>query len=448
MKNKEPKYYFDNQLKPPKAFFEWCYYSMPTYEWSNKNETIIGSERKHCYVTKKRLAKNSNLTFFDKKKTFAIILSTSKRIEVQTYIVSSRFVEGKQHLDHRLVNLEHFSADKHIKVSNDCSIYKFGLVSTTGMFNYDWPDLYPNEWRDRLSKNSELKYLNLWHFSSDDIKTIYKYRKEIEFAQRIKASKVAKDIGEHRAGIDMRIVTKNWLKKHKQFLSNSSRGLEEVRLKEAIEERGGKMVLGVEKYLSVSDLHLIPKEIGIVKFQNYLIKQKTSFSYYEDYISMLEDLKAPLTKSTLLPKSIHEAHDKAVETLNAIKREVVRTGYKERAKSLSEIETTVGNYSFIIPKTADDLVKEGQVLHHCVGGSQYIDGHAEGKTTIIFIRKKEALTDPFYTLEFKSKHIVQIRGKYNEDATPEVQKAADQWLNQVTNKQKTMRNTNTFQEVG
>lgn len=448
MKNREPKYYFDNQLNPPKAFFEWCYYNMSTYEWSNKNKTIIGSDRKHRYVTKKRLAKNSNLTFFDKKKNFAIVLSTSKRIEIQTYIVTSGFVEGKQHLDYRLVNLEHFSADKHIKVSNDCSDYKFGLAPITGMFNYDWPDLYPNEWRDRLSKNSELKYLDLWHFSSDEIKTIYKYRKEIEFAQRIKANKVAKDIGEHSAGIDMRIVTKNWLKRHKQFLSNSSRGLEEVRLKEAIEERGGKMVLGVEKYLSASDLHLVPKEIGIVKFQNYLIKQKVYFRYYEDYISMLVDLKVPLTKSTLLPKSIHEAHDKVVEALNAIKREVVRTGYKERAKSLSKIETTVGNYSFIIPKTADDLVKEGQALHHCVGGSQYIDGHAEGKTTIIFIRKKEALTDPFYTLEFKSKHIVQIRGKYNEDATPEVRDAADKWLNQVVNKHGSRNKNKGLQEVG
>lgn len=431
MKNKEPKYYFDNQLNPPKDFFEWCYYNLPTYEWSNKNETIIGSERKHCYVTKKRLAKNSNLTFFDKKKTFMIVLSTSKRIEIQTYIVFSKFVDGKQHFGHQLTNLEQFSENKHIKASNDNSKYKFGLVSTTGMFNYDWPDLYPNEWNTRLSKISELKYIELWHINPENIKTIYKYRKEIEFSQRIKANKLAIDIGERRAGIDMRIVTKNWLKKNKQFLSNSSRGLEEVRLKEAIEERGGKMILGVEEYLSVNDLHLIPKEIGIVKFQNYLIKQKAYFRYYEDYISMLVDLKVPLTKSVLLPKNINETHDKAVDILNSMKREVVRKGYKARAESLGKVETTFGDYSFILPKTADDLIKEGQILHHCVGGSQYIDGHAEGKTTIVFIRKKEALTDPFYTMEFKNKKITQIRGKHNEGATPEVKDAAEKWVHLI-----------------
>lgn len=440
MKNREPKRYFDNHLKPPKAFFEWCYYNLPTYVWSNKNETIIGSERKHCYVTKKRLAKNSNLTFFDKKKTFMIILSTSKRIEIQTYIVCSKFVDGKQCFSHQLINLEQFSEDKHIKVSNDYPTYKFGLVSTTGMFNYDWPDLFPNEWKERLAKISELRYINLWYLYPEHIKTIYKYRKEIEFSQRIKANKLAIDIGEHRANIDMRVITKKWLKKHKQFLSNSSRGLEEVRLKEAIEERGGKMVLGVEEYLSVNDLHLIPKEIGIVKFQNYLIKQKAYFRYYEDYISMLVDLKVPLTKSALLPKNISEAHDKAVDILNSLKREVVRKGYKARAKSLGAVETTFGDYSFILPKTADDLVKEGQVLHHCVGGSQYIDGHAEGKTTIVFIRKKEAVTDPFYTMEFKNKKITQIRGKHNEGATPEVKEAAEKWVHLI--------NKNKLEKIG
>jgi len=440
MKNREPKYYFDNQLNPPKAFFEWCYYNLPTYEWSNKNETIIASERKHCYVTKKRLAKNSNLTFFDKKKTFMIVLSTSKRIEIQTYIISSEFVDGKQHFDHRLVNLERFSEDKHIKVSNNYSCYKFGFVATTGMFNYDWPDLYSNEWEDRLSKISELRYIELWHLDTEYIKTIYKYRKEIEFAQRIKANKLAIDIGEHRANIDMRVITKNWLKKHKQFLSNSSRGLEDVRLKEAIEERGGKMILGVEKYLSVNDLHLVPKGIGIVKFQNYLIKQEAYFRYYEDYISMLVDLKVPLTKSTLLPKNIDEAHDKAVGVLNSMKREVVRKGYKARAEALGKVETTFGDYSFILPKTADDLVKEGQVLHHCVGGSQYIDGHAEGETTIVFIRKKEAITDPFYTMEFKNKKIAQIRGKHNESATPEVKEAAEKWVHLI--------NKNKLEKIG
>lgn len=433
---KEPKDYFDNKLEPPKAFFEWCYYYMPTYEWSNKNETIIPSERKHYFTTKKRLAKNSNLSFFDCKKNFMIILSTSKRIELQTYQVVSSFENGKQILKHALINLEQLSENKHIKVSHEYSTYKFGLAQIANMFSYYIPDLYPNNWRERLGRVSELKYLRLWNFYPEHIPTIYKYRKEIEFAQKIKADQLAMDIGEHKESVDMRVVTKNWLKKHKLFLSHSSLGMKEVKLKEAIEQRGGKFVPGIEEYLSEREIHLVPAEIGIVKFQNYLIKQQTSFSYYEDYLSMLKDLNIPLTKSTLLPKNIREAHNKAVESLNALKREVVRKGYQERAASLANIEITVEDYSFLLPKTADDLVKEGQILHHCVGGSNYIDGHAEGRTTIVFIRKKESIDQPYFTLEFKDKRIVQIRGKHNQNPPEEVEQATEKWFEWVNRESK------------
>ncbi|MFS0934757.1 hypothetical protein ACFDAA_19600, partial [Enterococcus casseliflavus] len=97
--------YAKNCLKPPKAFFEWCYYNMPTYKWANKQQTIIASERKHYFTEEKRLTKNSRLTFFDRRDHFQIILSTSKRIEIQTYEVRSLLEKGKQHFRVKLVNL-------------------------------------------------------------------------------------------------------------------------------------------------------------------------------------------------------------------------------------------------------------------------------------------------------------------------------------------------------
>ena len=54
-----------------------------------------------------------------------------------------------------------------------------------------------------------------------------------------------------------------------------------------------------------------------------------------------------------------------------------------------------------------EIISEGQALQHCVGG--YAERHAEGKTTILFIRRKDNLDTPYYTLEIddKTKHIKQ-----------------------------------------
>ena len=72
----------------------------------------------------------------------------------------------------------------------------------------------------------------------------------------------------------------------------------------------------------------------------------------------------------------------------------------------------------VVPKTADDLKREGAILHHCVG--TYADKVAEGKTMILFIRKASDPDTPYYTMEYRDDHVVQCRGLRNCDMTPEV----------------------------
>jgi hypothetical protein len=67
------------------------------------------------------------------------------------------------------------------------------------------------------------------------------------------------------------------------------------------------------------------------------------------------------------------------------------------------------------PKDADELIKEGQALHHCVG--TYIKRIAEGQTVVLFIRKAEAPEEPYCTMEVANGKIIQCRGKNNADMT-------------------------------
>jgi hypothetical protein len=75
-------------------------------------------------------------------------------------------------------------------------------------------------------------------------------------------------------------------------------------------------------------------------------------------------------------------------------------------------------FAAIVPTSTEEIRKEGQTLHHCVG--TYVDRVLEGKTIIMFIRKKEEIEKPFYTMEVCKGEVVQVRGGYNKDMTDAV----------------------------
>lgn len=425
--------YAKNCLKPPKAFFEWCYYNMPTYKWANKQQTIIGSERKHYYTHEKRLTKNSRLTFFDRKDHFQIILSTRKRIEIQTYEIVSSFESGKQKFHVQLMNLEQFSNNKHIKIGavND-KYYQFGLIQLGTMFSiyYQRPSLYPSKWLDRLLAISELRYLTLHSVYVDDIAFIYKYRQRIEYAQRINAPALAKQIIERK--LDMRSITMNWLKRNKVFFRNSHRTYQAYQVKQALESIGTKYIAGIEAFMGADDVLKMPKGVKPITFQNYLMKQKRTIGFYQDYIDMLNEIGIPITPMKRLPKDLKMAHDKAVDTLNAMKREIVRKEFAKRANEESFLEMTIKEVQFILPREANDLIEEGKSLKHCVGGSSYINQHAEGRTTIVFVRKTDEPDKPYYTLEYRDSRLIQVSGWDNKKPDEQLRKVVNQWL-QIAN---------------
>lgn len=72
---------------------------------------------------------------------------------------------------------------------------------------------------------------------------------------------------------------------------------------------------------------------------------------------------------------------------------------------------------------------KGRSLSHCVGGSNYLKDHSEGKTTIVFIRQANKPQEPYFTMEYRNKKIVQIQGKMNREEVPKaVRETANKWL--------------------
>lgn len=61
-----------------------------------------------------------------------------------------------------------------------------------------------------------------------------------------------------------------------------------------------------------------------------------------------------------------------------------------------------GNYTVVLPKNIQDLVIEGNEMHHCVGS--YVDRVANGETLIVFIRHKDTPNKCYITAQIDPKN--------------------------------------------
>lgn len=54
-------------------------------------------------------------------------------------------------------------------------------------------------------------------------------------------------------------------------------------------------------------------------------------------------------------------------------------------------------------RSAEEIVMEGRLLHHCVGGDTYLNKHNTGKTYILMLRFKAEPDIPYITVEIDAK---------------------------------------------
>lgn len=148
---------------------------------------------------------------------------------------------------------------------------------------------------------------------------------------------------------------------------------------------------------------------------------------YSDYLRMRDDMGYDMTKN-LYPKSLMQAHDEMVaesakrkDELFIIKKNKEYPKIAAKYRNLKKrYELTIGDFIFIIPRDAGDIILEGRMLHHCVGGDLYLNAHNKGTSHIIFMREKKKPDKPFVTIEINNKKILQWYG--DKDHKPQNQK--------------------------
>ena len=166
---------------------------------------------------------------------------------------------------------------------------------------------------------------------------------------------------------------------------------------------------------------------------------------YVDYLEMRAGLGYDLNNTVYQqPRDLRAAHEKMVMEANKGKmdkhlREVaeqypnIRICYRNlRKKYFYEDE----NYMIRPARSAEEIVMEGRLLHHCVGGAGYLNSHNTGKTYILMLRYKKEPEIPYITVEVDAKYprIIQWYGEMDRKPDKENIKA---WLNAWLMKLKT-----------
>lgn len=169
------------------------------------------------------------------------------------------------------------------------------------------------------------------------------------------------------------------------------------------------------------------KECGIYRFS----KTSDVVREYSDYLDMCRKQNYDLKNEFILfPKDLQQAHDRVARQIKLKADAKMRRDFKTVMKRItSHLDFELDGMTICYPKNPEEIIKEGQVLHHCVGG--YVDRVAKKECIILFLRQTAQLDKPFYTLEIRDRKVVQARTMKNDPATPEVQQFIDTWERQV-----------------
>lgn len=173
---------------------------------------------------------------------------------------------------------------------------------------------------------------------------------------------------------------------------------------------------------TVDNLKAIREKTGIslVRILNYQ-KKHYDIGIWADYIEQCERLGYNLDdEGVTMPKNLARAHERATAIINDIEDKKEALTFSEMATERAEFLAPVAavrhdlGLCVIIPRGYDEIIREGRILSHCVGG--YAKRHCEGQTNILFLRQESHPDYPWYTIEVDEQgRIIQCYGYKNNN---------------------------------
>ena len=163
---------------------------------------------------------------------------------------------------------------------------------------------------------------------------------------------------------------------------------------------------------------------------------RTVMVMYGDYRRMCNEVGS----TDFYPRDLRAAHDRLTGETRALESKCFDERFAGIAEKWAAMEWSDGAICAVLPRGGGELVREGEVLHHCVGG--YIETHASGKI-IVFIRHARRPERSWYTLnidltgaEWYEVQLHGYRNEWSDSGKPlhiprEVRAFVDRWEKEV-----------------
>ena len=353
---------------------------------------------------------------------------------------------------------------------DDCNLY--GLANIDIKAATIMPETY-EELKNTIFRYSGLKEYDEQVQEVNPIRYLQNYQKtpQIEILAKLGLSEIVKGINEGRTGIIVDASAKRL---------DALLGIRRERTKKLIEEKGDARLLRVLQIEKSLDQHWTEEQVNhlretgldiahIAFVLNYMTIQKllnriekyagcayetncgravanirNTAIIYIDYLMMRERRGYDLHNTVYQqPRDLSAAHRQMVTETNReeVKKRLEETeeryeNIKKRYRSLQK-EYCYEDATYLIrpARSAEEIVMEGRILHHCVGGDNYLSKHNEGKSYILMMRYQKEPETPYITIEInpEQKRIVQWYGE--RDTKPDKEKIQS-WLDNYLEKLK------------
>ena len=193
--------------------------------------------------------------------------------------------------------------------------------------------------------------------------------------------------------------------------------------------REAKIKLSHDKQLNpISELF---KGTEREQFFDYIAAQGTNANTYLDYLKACQYLSIDMSlPKNRFPHDFKYWHDMRIDQYATARAEADRKAKQELYEKFARIAEKYlplehdkrSAFICIIARSPADLIREGEMLDHCVGRMNYDMRVIREQSLIFFVRTKAQPDTPFVTLEYslKTHKVLQCYGEHDHKPNDEV----------------------------
>ena len=286
------------------------------------------------------------------------------------------------------------------------------FISTLPEYKYAALELY--------SDNNLFKYLRLYE-KYPQAELLVKAGLEILATSKMILRRCAKDkqfckwLYNHRGDIKSHYYVSSIIRAYKQ-----KRSIEDTYKFDSFK----KLFIQPDNFRHLKEV-FTGKEIN--KLLEYLIKQNIDGWCYDDYLRACEYLQLDMSlDKNRYPHDFKRWHDIRIDEYHSAKakadkkaRRELYNKFKKVANKFMTLQHNKNDFVIVIAKSPSELIKEGNVLHHCVGKMGYDQKFAREESLIFFVRNKDSIETPFVTLEYSPTQHKVLQCYADHDSKPD-----------------------------